>query len=370
MRLPQFPLVDWFAAAEGRFDLSLSHTDCEPLSVSDLLDEPALGELAGFRLGYGTFSGLEELRNIIARQYETIRGDDVLIFGGASEAIYTFMRTMLNPGDEVVVQWPLFHTLHSIARSMDCRVTEWRPTDELNCSFDVSHLPDLCKADTRLIVVNFPHNPSGQMVTEAEFSSIVETARGADAYLFSDENFRLLELGSTPTLPAACDLYEKAVSISSVSKTHGLGGLRIGWMATRCREVIDSAKEYRFYTTEMTNTPCQLLAGRALERSGVILRENRSRIAANLDRLRAFTAGHHDTLGLHAPRAGTMALVEQKTPLSSVEFCNRLLDEERVFLVPGETVGLSDRLLRVGLGREDVARALDRLGNFLRRLPS
>ncbi len=290
MRLPRFQLVDWFSAAEGRFDLSLSHSDCEPLSVSDLLDEHELAGFADFRLGYGPFAGLNELRHVVARQYDTIKPDDVLVFGGASEAIYTFMRAMLNPGDEVVVQSPLFNSLHAIARSIGCRMTQWRPTHEMTCSFDVSALADLCNERTKLIVFNFPHNPSGQMISEDDLRMIVETARRIDAFVFSDEQFRLLEMPSTSALPAACDVYEKAVSVAGVSKTHGLGGLRIGWLATRCREVIEVAQQYRFYTTEMTNTPCQYLARRALERGGDILKRNRSRIAANVERLRSFTA--------------------------------------------------------------------------------
>jgi aspartate/methionine/tyrosine aminotransferase len=205
------------------------------------------------------------------------------------------------------------------------------------------------------------------MISTDDLRSIVEVARRSDALVFSDEQFRLLELPSISPLPAACDLYERAVSVAGVSKTHGLGGLRIGWLATRCREVIQAAQQYRFYTTEMTNTPGQHFARRALERGEDILQRNRSRIATNLEQLRTFTQQHADQLLVHRPKAGTMALVEQRTPLASVEFCKRLLSDERVFLVPGEVMGMSDRLLRFGLGRDDLARGLERLENFLQR---
>lgn len=367
MRLPPFPLVDWFATAEGRFDLSLSHSDCEPLSVLDLFNERELAEFAEFRLGYGTFAGLERLRNIVASQYSTIHKDHVLIFSGASEATYTFMRAMVEPGDEVVAQSPLFNTLHGVARSIGCKLTDWRPTDEVACKFDVSVLPGICNERTKLIVFNFPHNPTGQMISESDLRLILDTARRSDAFVFSDEQFRLLEMPSTPTLPAACDLYDKAISVTGVSKTHGLGGLRIGWLATRCRDVISAARTYRFYTTEMTNTPCQILASRALEQGDEILNRNRSQIAANVERLRAFANQRQDTLVFHPPQGGTMAMVEQKTSLTSTEFCERLLDEEQVFLVPGSAMSMSDRLLRFGLGRRDFADGLERLGRFLSR---
>ncbi len=366
--LARFPLVDWFAAAEGRFDFSLSHSDCEPLHCSDVLNDQELKEFGDSRLGYGPFAGLEDLRNLVAHQYQTIKPEDVLIFNGASEAIYTFMRTMLKPDDEVVVQNPLFQSLHAIAHALGCHLVEWRPTNELTCDFDVSVLSNLCNERTKLLVFNFPHNPSGQMISESDLRVVVETAQKSNAFIFSDEQFRLLELPPTSPLPAACDLYEKAISIASVSKTFGLGGLRIGWMATRSPEVIAAAKEYRFYTTEMTNTPCQLLAARALERGAEILGRNRLRLQANLEKLSSFVEQQKGILILHPPKAGTMALVEQLTPLSGREFCTRLLDEERAFLVPGDVMGISNRLLRFGIGREDLGEGLERLRNFVNRL--
>ena len=365
MTLTPFELVNWFSAAEGRFDISLSHSDCEPLAVSDLLDAQELTKFTCFDLGYGSFMGLEDLRNEVAQQYTTVTPQNVLIFSGASEAIYTFMRTMLNPGEEVIVQTPIFHSLYGVAQSIGCKMVEWRPADDMTCSYDVSSLLALCNKETKLVVFNFPHNPTGQMISESDLQSVVEMARHWDTFLLSDEQFRLLEMPSIPTLPAACDLYDKAISVTGVSKTHGLGGLRIGWLATRAQTVLETAKQYRFYTTEMTNTPCQFLARLALERGGEILQRNRSRIVTNVERLRSFAEQHQSTLTLHPPQAGTMAVVEQKTGLSSTEFCERLLEQERVFLVPCEVMGMSDCLLRFGLGRDDFAEGLERLGNFL-----
>ena len=88
MTLPSFPLVKWFAAAEGRFNISLSHSDCEPLNISDILDDEGPGMLASHSLRYGPFAGLEELRQAVSDQYDTIKKDDVLIFDGASEATH------------------------------------------------------------------------------------------------------------------------------------------------------------------------------------------------------------------------------------------------------------------------------------------
>lgn len=368
MSLPPFELVDCFSAAEGRFDLSLSHTDCEPLAVGDLLDEPDLAQFADARLGYQPFAGMTELREAVADQYETIGPDDVLVCNGSSEPIYTFMRALLTAGDEVVVPRPLFHTLHTIARSIGCHISEWRPPNDYECRFDVDALRDVCTERTKLIVINFPHNPTGQLITADELREIAEIASSSNAVLLADEAFRLLELPPHRTLPAACDVYENAVSLTGLSKPHGLGGLRLGWLATRNRNVIDRVKRYRFYTTEMTNMPSQWLACRALQRQTAILSGNRSRITANLQLLRNLVDRHAEVLQLFPPKAGTMAIVRQQTGLSGTIFCERLLDAHRLFLIPGRPVGLPDDTLRIGLGRADFAKAVERLDDFLKKL--
>ena len=368
MSLPRFELEAWFAGAEGRYDYSLSNSDCQPLRVADLFEDGVPEAFTATDLAYGAFDGLAELRRLVADQYETVDPDDALILNGPSEAIYTFMRASLKPGDEVVVPTPLFHTLHAIARDIGCSLKQWRPRDEKSCSFDVSALAELCGDATKLIVLNFPHNPSGRLISESDLRRTVEIAESVDALLFSDETFRLLEIPPNRTLPAACDLYGKAISVSGVSKAFGLGGLRVGWLVTKSTPIREAVKQYRFHTTEMTNTPCQLLAARALERQERILGRNRARIAENLDRLRRFVDEHDRMLSLHAPMAGTMALVEQRTPLASTQLCERLLDEERLFLVPGKPLGMSDRLLRFGLGRDDLGAGLEGLAGFLRRL--
>ncbi len=369
MTLPLFDLNHWFARADGRYDLSLSHSGCQPLTAAEFLNEDELPSFLNESLGYGPVDGFADLRQVIADQYQTMDSGQVMTFHGPSEVIYTFMQAMVEPGDKVVVPTPLFYTLHSIARHKGCDMHQWRPTDETSCTFDVADLAKICDRSTKLIVINFPHNPTGQMISESELRQIVDIAKSADAMLVSDEVFRLLELPPHQPLPAACDLYDKAVSINGLSKPFGLGGLRLGWLATRCDEIRDAVKQYRYYTTEMTNTPCQWLATRAMQQQEKILNRNRALILANLDRLEAFVETHNGLLKLTRPKAGTMAVVEQRTDLTSSEFCERVLNEEQVFLIPGKLLGMSDRLLRFGLGMSDFEQGLERLDRFMRSVP-
>ena len=368
MQLPTFPLVEWFAVAEGRHDLSLSHSACRTMSVADLLTRAELAEFRQLRLGYGEFSGMAPLRESIAETYETIEPAEIVTFNGPSEAVYTSMRALLRPGDRVVVPGPAFHTLQAIARVIGCEVRVWQAREEEGFAFHVSELEDLCDERTKLIVINFPHNPTGQTISGEALSAVVEIAKRSRAMLFSDEAFRLLEYPPDEALPAACDLYEYAISVTGLSKPFGLGGLRIGWLATRSAEILTAVQKYRYYTAEMTNTPCQWLASRALERAEEILPRNRGLIRSNLNRLSDFVAKRADVLRLHRPQAGTMALVEQRSGLSSTGFCRRLLDDERLFAVPGAALGMADTLLRFGLGISDLGDGLERLDRVLNRI--
>jgi aspartate/methionine/tyrosine aminotransferase len=205
------------------------------------------------------------------------------------------------------------------------------------------------------------------MIEEAALRRIVDIAMSVGALLFSDEAFRLLELLPRQTLPAACDLYENAVSAAGLSKPFGLGGLRIGWTATRNAEIARRIKQYRFYTTEMTGTPSQWLASAALQRKSDILPRNRDRIAANLALLAAFVEARGDKLKLLPPHGGTMALVQQFTGIPSLQLCGRALAEARLFLIPGEPLGIADNFLRFGLGMADFAKGLERFGEFFDR---
>lgn len=368
MTLPQFELTRWFAFAEGKFAHSLGHSGCESIPISAFCDSAEVQELLDQPMGYGAFDGLQAFQEVIAKQYLTIKPNEVCTLNGPSEGIYTFMRAILEPGDQVVVQAPLFHSLHAIAKHIGCKMREWRPADEFENQFDVSDLANLCDENTKLLVINFPHNPSGQMISEAELQQVVSIAERSKAMIFSDECFRLLELPPHQPLPAACDLYENAVSLAGLSKPYGLGGLRTGWIATRSSEIRKALKEYRFYTSEMSNTPCQWFGTKAIQNTDEIVGRNRQLIATNLQRLARLVDSYNPILQLKKPMGGTMALVRQQTGFTSTEFCEKALQEQRLFLIPSIFLGMSDNYLRIGLGTLDFKASLDQFEQFLETL--
>src|SRR5512146_488399 len=233
--LPPFKLERYFARYEFSADYLFSASDCESLRLDELLalaDDESRRLWDELSLGYTESPGHPLLRAEIARSYPGLSPEDVLVMA-PEEAIYIFMRTMLAPGDEVVVVSPAYQSLYEVARAIGCRVIPWPlALTEKGWAADLDLLKRLLTARTRLLVINFPHNPTGCLVSRPELDAILELAAGQGVYVFSDEMYRLLEFDPLRRrLPPVCTLYERGISLAGMSKVYGLPGLRIGWLA-------------------------------------------------------------------------------------------------------------------------------------------
>ncbi len=368
MEIEPFALERFFAEHEFRARRLLCASDCEPLAVGDLLAlEPGAAEaFARLRLGYTETAGDPGLRGAIASLYEGIGADDVLVFSGAEEAIFVFMNAVLAAGDGVVVHSPCYQSLASVARAAGCRVTRWPAVAERGWALDPGDLAALAGPATRAVVVNFPHNPTGYLPERERFGAIVDFVRARGLVLFCDEVYRFLEYDPAGRLPAACEIYEKGVSLGVMSKSFGLAGLRLGWVACRDRTLLDSLAALKDYTTICAAAPSEFLAGVALRQREAILGRCLGTVAANLELLDRFLARHAGRFSWVGPRAGPVAF----PALSSGDadgFCARLLAATGVLLAPGRLFGGGAGHFRVGFGRADFAAGLADLDRFLDR---
>jgi len=335
------------------------------LSVADLLAlEPEAGErLQRLWLGYTEYPGSPSLRREISRLYRTIEPDQVLVHAGAEEAIFLFMHAMLEAGDHVVVQSPCYQSLASVARRLGCEVTPWRGQDAGGWAPDPDELPRLLRPSTRAIVVNSPHNPTGFHFSPQAFAQISDLAQSRGLLLFSDEVYRESEYQLADRLPAACDLGEHAVSLGVMSKTYGLAGLRIGWVATRSAAVRSRMAALKDYTTICNSAPSELLAEVALRHRDVLVQRNLSLILANLRLLDELFARHADRFAWHRPAAGPIAFPRlQEGDVAA--FCRGLVESKSVLLLPGTVYG-EERHFRVGFGRRNLPGAIARLEEYL-----
>jgi aspartate/methionine/tyrosine aminotransferase len=367
MKVEPFLLERFFAEHEFSARHLLCASDCETLALGELLAlEPGAGEeLAALRLGYTETAGGPGLRRAIASLYEGIGADDVLVFSGAEEAIFVFMNAVLAAGDGIVVHFPCYQSLASVAEAAGCRVARWPAVAERGWALDPGDLAALAGTGTRAVAVNFPHNPTGYLPERERFAAIAEIARGRGLILFSDEVYRFLEYDPADRLPAACELYEKGVSLGVMSKSFGLAGLRLGWVACRDRGILRAMAGLKDYTTICAAAPSEFLAGVALRRREAVLERCLGIVRANLELIDRFLARHSGRFCWVRPQAGPVAFPALRSAVSSDEFCSRLLREQGVLLAPGRLFQGDPASFRVGFGRADFAEGLAELDRFL-----
>ena len=359
MKLPPFLLERFFARHEFEARYLLCSSDCESMSIGDLLSlEPGAREkFHDHWLGYTESTGSPSLRREIARGYAAVTPDQVLVHAGAEEAIFLFTHATLEPGDHLVVHAPCYQSLCEVARGIGCELSLWQAREENGWALDPADLPRLVRGTTKAIVINLPHNPTGYHMEEPRFRDISRFADTHGIALFSDEVYRGLEYDNADRLPPACSLSESAISLGVMSKTYGLAGLRIGWVATRNAAVLSRMAELKDYTTICASAPSEFLAALALRNGEVIAARNRGIIAANLALLDGFFARHADRFSWQRPKAGPIAFPRLR--IGNVEvFCSALLSSCGVLLLPGTVYGDAGNHFRIGFGRTNMPEAL------------
>ncbi len=362
MRLPDFKLERYFARWEFKTEYILCASDIEGLGVEELLslaDEEARALWRDLRLGYTESPGHPVLRTEIAGLYETMSADNILCFAGAEEAILVLSNVLLGPGDHVVVLWPGYQSLYEVARATGAGV-DLLPLDPDGWTLDLRALRRLIRPNTRLIVVNFPHNPTGALPDRSTFFSCLDIAHESGCYLLSDEVYRFLELDPADRLPAAIDASANAISLGVMSKAFGLAGLRIGWIATRDFDLLRRAAAFKDYTTICNSAPSEILALIALRAREAVLARNRGLIAANLGRLDRFFEEHQEMFSWVRPRGGSVGFPKLLRG-SADQFCQELVERESVLLLPGSVFEYPGKHFRIGFGRKNLPEALVRL---------
>jgi aspartate/methionine/tyrosine aminotransferase len=359
LKIAPFALERYFARYEFTAPYLLCSSDCESMPLRDLLAlEPgARDRLDDLWLGYTEAPGHPELRQAIAALHDQVTADQVLVHAGAEEAIFNVMNVVLEPGDHVVVHAPYYQSLGEVARSIGAEVSEWRGDPERAWALDLDALESRLTPRTRVVVINVPHNPTG-FLPSPEF--VRELSGLSDRHgfrIFADEVYRGLELDPADRLPVLADVNERAVSLGVMSKTYGLAGLRIGWLATRDEDLLREVAAFKDYTTICNSAPSEFLATLALRNAELIVARNLRIIRDNLDHLDAFFGAREDLFGWHRPRAGSIAFPTLRRG-DVAEFCHDLVERAGVLLLPGSLYGAGYRGFRIGFGRKNLPEAL------------
>lgn len=374
MKIERFGLERWMTTWELDVECDIAESGILPLTLDDLLalspdPETLTRDLHQTPLGYSEARGTSALREALAGTYQTVDAEGILVTTGAIEANFLLFNLLLNPGDHAVIVAPAYQQLLSVPRAIGCDISEWRLTPESGFRFDLDELRRLVRPETRLIVINSPHNPTGASLSDEQLREIVAIADGCGATILSDEAYRgLRHPGGPPMATPIVDLTPRGISVGTFSKPYGLPGLRIGWIAAS-PEIIQQAWGMRDYVSLSPAKLSDRLALEAVRVRDKIFARNSEIIGANLATARAWFAENADLASWTEPVAGLLALMKLESDRPSLDVADDLARDAKVMLAPGSVFGY-EGYLRIGIGqRPDIfAEGLRRTAEYLRAL--
>jgi aspartate/methionine/tyrosine aminotransferase len=367
-----FALEIFFSKYEFTVRYNVGGSDLQSVTIAGLLklcdsdDRKRWDELY---LGYTETYGAPELREAIAGTYDNLQPDNILCFAGAEEGIFATMQAILGPDDHAMVAYPNYQSAETVPCSI-CEVTGIPLDPERNWTLDIDFIKDHIKPNTKLISVNFPNNPTGKILEKDKFIALVSLCREHDIYLYSDEVYRLIDRSPDIRLPQAADVYEKAISLNVMSKAYGMAGLRIGWIATQDKTLLQKTERIKHFLSICNSAPSEFLATVALKNRDQILDRNRGIVDANLVHLNRFFEKHVDLFEWVQPDGGCVGYPRYKGNDGIDHFIDSIVNDLGVLFLPARIFeselgqAPNDRF-RVGFGRDYFPKALDKLDQYL-----
>jgi len=364
-----FALEVFLAGWEFTAPYHMTASDIESMTVADLLalatpeDRNALDTLW---LGYTETWGSRELRAEIARTYEAMALENILCLAGAGEGLYAVAKVLLQAGDHVLVPTPNYQSAETVPLSV-CEVTGiplrrtaplMGPGTQLRGGWRL-HPEDVRAAirpNTKLLSLNFPHNPTGMLMTREDLEAVIALCRHHGIYILCDEVYRGVELEPADRMPQIADVYERGISLNVISKAYGLPGLRIGWIASQDTSLLQKVERYKHYLSICNSAPSELLTLVALKARCGILARNHALLQENVMLLEQLFADFPGVVDWQRPQGGCVAFPRCTAPEGGEEFCRKLIEESGVLLLPSsiyasELTDVPQDHFRIGFGR-------------------
>ena len=369
-----FALEVYFSKWEFAAKYHLTASDAQSMTLSQLLTHATPADRERFEnlhFGYTKTFGAEPLLHEIAKTYETIKQDQLLCFAGAQEGIYVAMQVLLTPADHCIVITPNYQSAETIPLSI-CAVTGVALDEHANWALDLDAVRAALRPNTKLISINFPNNPTGAVPSQETFAGLIELCRERGIWLFSDEVYRLIEHRADARLAQVADVYERGVSLNVMSKSYGLPGLRIGWLACQDRAFLQECERFKHYLSICNSAPSELLAEIALKAREAIVGRNRDLAHGNLDLLDSFFADFPHLFDWRRPDGSCVAFIRYKGEDGVERFTERLVEETGVLLLPSsiyrsELGPVPQDHFRIGFGRSNLAEGLTVFREWLMR---
>ena len=372
--LPDFRLETHFAEWEFKARYHLTASDAQSMSLPDLLNmaTPAeREEFDGMWLGYTETYGAPDLRETIATTYAQQQADNILCFAGASEGIFAANTVLLDRDSHAVVVTPNYQSHETLPLAI-CEASGVPLDPNDGWSLDIDRVAAAIRPNTKLVTINFPHNPTGAILPLDRYMALIELCRKHGLYILHDEIFNGLGPKEAQHLPFVADIYERGLSLNVMSKSYGLPGLRIGWIASQDKDVLSKMERLKHYLSICNSGPSERLAKIALTHRDSILARNSAIVDENLPKWDAFFARHPDLFEWVRPNGSCMAFPRYKGADGVEAFTRSLVEESGVLFLPS-TIYRSDLSdtptdrFRLGFGRTGLDEGLAALEAHIMR---
>lgn len=374
MKIKKFGVEMYMNEYENDAVYNLSETCVSSMTVEELLDligdkEKVLEEMLSLKLSYGHIEGSDLFKEGICSLYETMKPENVITAHGAIGANDLVITALVDPGDVVVSVLPTYQQLYSIPESIGAKVKIVPLNVENKFLPDLELLKSFMSDKVKLVCLNNPNNPSGSLMDEEYLQNIIDIVRPYGSYILCDEVYRGANHQGNHMTASMADLYEKGISTGSMSKAFSLAGLRLGWVAAPI-DVIEKVFVHRDYTTISCGVIDDYLAGLALKNKDKIFERNLKIVKTNIKILDEWIQSEPN-FSYVKPKAGTTAFIKMEFDMSSFDFCQKLLRETGVMLVPGSAMGM-EGFVRMGYAYEPVLLniGLEKISEFTKKILS
>ena len=352
MSIRSFETEEYYAKYEFSKPYLISVSDCESISIDELihLGGGSTEEFLKTKLGYPEMPGSELLRSEIASQYQNLNSKDVLVLGSPIEGIYLIMNSLLRKGEHAIVLSPAYDALFNVTESVTENVSRWFLKNENGrWRLDFEQLNKLINKNTKLLILNFPHNPTGFLPSKEELEEIIKITESHGVRIFADEIYRGLEYGNNQ-IPSLVDVSENAIVLGGASKSLGLPGLRFGWLATKDVDAYKKLYDMKCYTSMCSTQAGEYLGRMAIRAAPKLIEKNIAIIKNNFTVADSFFEVWKDHFQWIKPMAGSVSLMRLNNG-SAEKFCIEMAERFGVVLLPAKFMGYEDRYARLGFGR-------------------
>ena len=365
MQLKPFLLDVWLDQYEHDIEFNLAASTGPSWTVNDVLalaDDETRHLFLNHKLVYGHPAGSDTLRQAIA-EMQHVPIEAVQIVTGASEAIVALMWLAAEPGANVIIPLPGFTTFSALPQSLGLETRFYQVRRENGFRIDLDEIKRLSDSNTKLILVNSPHNPTGASISDNEMEELHDFAAGRGIQLVSDEVYHPIYHGR-PTKSAA--RLPHATVISDLSKAFSIPGVRTGWMIEHDAWRRQQYWTARAYFSVSNTTTGEILSEIAIRKRDVVLRKAQEAATRNLKLLESFMADHRDVLGWIPPQGGMTAFPWLVSGEDARAFCQAAA-EHGILLAPGDCFDTPSHF-RLGFAAagDSFSAALERFGAFVK----